>query len=162
LRVEEITEDRLGVLLAANDLLEECEKQRRTGTVTFMDEDRAEGKLRSLMVDALRNLQCQKGFTANRDSLSELLDPLREQDREFTEAIMKATIRAAAIASGLDTGEELTRIIADSAKTLPATEYERFRAQLDAFPKVYLEGLNGRTPNNLKSQKNSRGRRTVR
>ncbi len=128
LRVGELTRDRVGVLRAAQELLGTWQSQ----TPTFLDVDFADQKARLLMQQALRNLRSQKGFTGA-VGLGELLKPFRNdrEDAVFVAALLKATLGSAALASSVEPGTELVKLLGEAAdNALVKREADAFRTDL--------------------------------
>lgn len=139
LRIGELTRERVGVLHAAQKLLELWSQDE----TTFLDVDSAEQKARLLLQQAFENLRRQKGFTASR-SLTDLLQPLRasEVDREYVDALLKAALRTGAIAAGIDVEGDLAAVLAEAAdNAVIKKSADDFRTDLQAFGQVLLKNV---------------------
>jgi hypothetical protein len=137
LRIGELTRERVGVLQAAQALL----KLWSQDVTTFLDVDHAEQKARLLLEQAFGNLRRQKGFTAS-GSLTDLLKPLRgsENDREYVNAMLQATMRTGAIAAGIDVEGNLANVLADAVDNAVIKKAaDTFKADLQAFDAVLLK-----------------------
>jgi len=137
LRISELKRERVGVLQAAQTLLNLWSQPE----ATFLDVDRAEQKARLLLQQALENQRRQKGFTAT-SSLTDLLQPLRtsDSDREYVDAMLKAAVRTGSVAAGIDIEGDLVSIVADAADNAVIKKVaEAFREDLKAFGRVHLK-----------------------
>jgi hypothetical protein len=146
LRIGELTRERVGVLQEAQALL----KLWSQDETTFLDVDRAEQKARVLLQQAFGNLRRQKGFIAS-GSLRDLMQPLRgsDIDREYVDAMLKATMRTGAVAAGIDVEGDLASVLADAADNAVIKKVaDAFRADLQAFGAVLLKDVDdaGRSP----------------
>jgi len=136
LRIGELTRERVGVLQKAQELL----KLWSQDETTFLDVDRPEQKARLLLQQALENLRRQKGFVAS-ESLSDLLQPLRvtNDERSYVDSVLKAALRAAAIAADLEIETDLTAVLAEAANNaLIKRTADDYRRDLLAFGNVLL------------------------
>jgi hypothetical protein len=136
LRIGELTRERVGVLQKAQELL----KLWSQDETTFLDVDRPEQKARLLLQQALGNLRQQKGFIAAA-SLTDLLQPLRaaDDDRSYVDTMLKAALRAAAIAADLESEANLADVLAEAAdNALIKKTADDYRGDLAAFGNVLL------------------------
>jgi hypothetical protein len=83
--------------------------------------------------------------------LTDVLQPLRgsDVDREYVDAMLKATMRTGAIAAGIDVEGDLASVLADAADNAVIKKVaDAFRADLQAFGAVLLKDVDdaGRSP----------------
>jgi hypothetical protein len=138
LRIGELTRERVGLLKEAQEVVKLWSKDE----TTYLDVDRAEQKARLLLQHALENLRRQRGFKSGK--LTDLLSPLRQSpsDREYVDAMLKATMRTGANAAGIDDVEDVARVLADAAEdVLTKKMADAFGADLEAFGKVSLKDV---------------------
>ncbi len=139
LRVGELTQDRIGVLLAAQGLLRHWTSEIEERT--FMDVEGAPQKARELLCQALDNLRTQKGFTTE-GPLAETLQPLAQnnESKEFVKRVLQSSLRSAAIAGGIDGDGNLAECIGRAAdESMVKVKADALRRDLGVFGETRLQ-----------------------
>ena len=134
LRVGELTRDRVGILLKAQESLRAWQDDEAR---TFLEVEHAEHKARVLIQQALENLRSQKGFAENLP-LAELINHLAssDEDEKYVVDVLQATLQSVALAAGIEVGDtaEIIKILIGAADSkLVRKDVDALKKNLAAF-----------------------------